>query len=101
MCSFLLQCSDVELVKRKLDGMGMKYVTAVVEDGGIKVDQVFFHDPDGYMIEICNCDNLPPLPLSSCPLKPGKKGDCKQDACGFVETQMMESLNTYMMALSF
>ncbi|RWR81758.1 Glyoxalase-like domain-containing protein [Cinnamomum micranthum f. kanehirae] len=51
------QCSDVGLVKRKLEEMGMKYVTAVVEEGGIKVDQVFFHDPDGYMIEICNCEN--------------------------------------------
>ena len=54
---------------RKLEEMGIKYVTAVVEDSGIQVDQLFFHDPDGYMVEICNCDNLPVLPLSSCPLK--------------------------------
>ncbi|KAH9685204.1 VOC domain-containing protein [Citrus sinensis] len=52
------QCSDMKL-----------YETAVVEEGGIRVDQLFFHDPDGYMIEICNCQNLPVLPLSSCPLK--------------------------------
>lgn len=45
----------------------MEYVATSVEDGGIKVEQVFFHDPDGYMIEICNCDKLPILPLSSCP----------------------------------
>ncbi|KAI4296192.1 hypothetical protein L6164_036169 [Bauhinia variegata] len=63
------QCSDMELIMRKLEAMNIEYVTAVVEDGGIQVDQLFFHDPDGYMIEICNCQNLPVLPLSSCPLK--------------------------------
>ena len=63
------QCSDMHLLMRKLEEMGIKYVTAVVEDSGIQVDQLFFHDPDGYMVEICNCDNLPVLPLSSCPLK--------------------------------
>ncbi|KAL3729461.1 hypothetical protein ACJRO7_026562 [Eucalyptus globulus] len=63
------QCSDMKLVMKKLEEMNIEYVTAVVEEGGIQVDQLFFHDPDGYMIEICNCDNLPVLPLSSCPLK--------------------------------
>jgi len=61
----LSQCTDVGIVKRRLEAMGMRYATAVVEEGGIQVDQVFFHDPDGYMIEICNCDNLPVLPISS------------------------------------
>ena len=56
----------MDLVKIKLKEMGMEYVSAVVEEGGVKVDQLFFHDPDGYMIEICNCDNLPVLPLSPC-----------------------------------
>lgn len=63
------QCTDMNLVMRKLEEMNIEYVTAVVEEGGITVDQLFFHDPDGYMIEICNCQNLPVLPLSSCPLK--------------------------------
>ncbi|XVF00581.1 hypothetical protein REPUB_Repub04eG0012700 [Reevesia pubescens] len=63
------QCSDMKLVMRKLEEMNIEYVTAVVEEGGIQVDQLFFHDPDGYMVEICNCQNLPVLPLSSCPLK--------------------------------
>ncbi|PKU84353.1 hypothetical protein MA16_Dca002866 [Dendrobium catenatum] len=63
------QCSDIYLLKRKLEGMGIEYVTAVVEESGIEVDQFFFHDPDGYMVEICNCDNLPVIPLSSCPMK--------------------------------
>jgi hypothetical protein len=63
------QCSDMKLLMQKLEEMNIEYVTAVVEEGGITVDQLFFHDPDGYMIEICNCQNLPVLPLSSCPLK--------------------------------
>ncbi|KAK4271079.1 hypothetical protein QN277_019822 [Acacia crassicarpa] len=63
------QTSDMQLIMRKLESMNIEYVTAVVEDGGVTVDQLFFHDPDGYMIEICNCHNLPVLPLSSCPLK--------------------------------
>ncbi|KAL6007676.1 hypothetical protein ACLOJK_033177 [Asimina triloba] len=63
------QCSDMRVLMKKLEEMGIEYVTAVVEEGGVQVDQLFFHDPDGYMIEICNCENLPVLPLSSCPLK--------------------------------
>lgn len=63
------QCSDMDLVVRKLEEKNIEYVTAVVEEAGITVDQLFFHDPDGYMVEICNCQNLPVLPLSSCPLK--------------------------------
>ncbi|AES63183.1 putative glyoxalase/Bleomycin resistance protein/Dihydroxybiphenyl dioxygenase [Medicago truncatula] len=63
------QCSDMKLIMKNLDEMNIEYKTAVVEDGGIKVDQLFFHDPDGYMIEMCNCQNLPVLPISTCPLK--------------------------------
>ncbi|PNX69300.1 lactoylglutathione lyase/glyoxalase I family protein [Trifolium pratense] len=43
--------------------MEINYVRATVEEGGIQVDQLFFHDPDGFMIEICNCDSLPVIPL--------------------------------------
>ncbi|XP_010263899.1 PREDICTED: uncharacterized protein LOC104602043 [Nelumbo nucifera] len=119
------QCTDVEVVKMKLKEWGMKYVTAVVEEGGIKVDQVFFHDPDGYMIEICNCDNLPVLPLSSCPLRVRRPDEiaslafplssspysefkrseitCKSAAvgCGLMERAMMMSLSKEMMNFSF
>lgn len=59
-------------VEKKLREMGMEYVKSRVEEGGVFVDQIFFHDPDGTMIEICNCNNLPVVPLpagstSSCP----------------------------------
>ncbi|CAA0814064.1 Lactoylglutathione lyase / glyoxalase I family protein [Striga hermonthica] len=62
------QCSDMDLIVHQLENMKVEYITAVVKEGGIIVDQIFFHDPDGYMIEICNCQNLPVLPISSFPL---------------------------------
>lgn len=54
----------MEAVEKKLKEMEMEHVRAVVEEGGIQVDQLFFHDPDGFMIEICNCDSLPVIPLA-------------------------------------
>ncbi|XVF45904.1 hypothetical protein PTKIN_Ptkin02bG0245700 [Pterospermum kingtungense] len=105
------QCSDMKLVMQKLEEMKIEYVTAVVEEGGINVDQLFFHDPDGYMVEICNCQNLPVLPLSSCPLKlPSStsshpvssfygKGS-RDTACSKVAAMMMENLVTDLLDIS-
>ncbi|KAK1274311.1 hypothetical protein QJS04_geneDACA013242 [Acorus gramineus] len=107
------QCTDINLVKTKLEEMGMKYVSAVVEEGGIQVDQLFFHDPDGYMIEICDCQKLPVLPLSSCPLKkPSHIAATKQGKLhsvmsaatlySVVETNwMMENLITEIIDITF
>ncbi|KAJ4965557.1 hypothetical protein NE237_017406 [Protea cynaroides] len=109
------QCSDFWLVINKLEAMNIEYVKAEVEEGGIKVDQLFFHDPDGYMIEICNCENLPVLPLSSCPLQKispysNRKSDMslllsgeewQELACAKkVEALMMLNLVSDMMAIS-
>ncbi|XP_059457754.1 glyoxylase I 4-like [Corylus avellana] len=58
------QCESMGAVEKKLKEMGIKYARAMVEEGGIHVDQIFFHDPDGFMVEICNCDNLPVVPLA-------------------------------------
>ncbi|GFH14694.1 VOC domain-containing protein [Haematococcus lacustris] len=56
--SFACDCGleDVEalLIERKV-----KYVKAHVQEGGILVTQLFMHDPDGNMVELCNCDLLP------------------------------------------
>ena len=52
--------------ERGLQARKLKYIRQVVTEGGILVDQLFFHDPDGHMIEICNCQLLPVEPLS-CP----------------------------------
>ncbi|OWM79337.1 hypothetical protein CDL15_Pgr003510 [Punica granatum] len=69
-CHISFQCSNMDVLMQRLGEMNIEYVTAVVKDGGITVDQVFFHDPDGHMIEICNCQNIPILPLSSsCPVR--------------------------------
>ena len=55
----------MEAVERILDKMKMKYVKRRVEEGGIYIEQIFMHDPDGFMIEMCNCDILPVVPLGS------------------------------------
>lgn len=59
----------MNLIIERLEEMKIEFVTAVVKEGGISVNQLFFHDPDGYMIEICNCQVLPVLPLSACPIR--------------------------------
>lgn len=105
------QCSDMKLVMQKLEEMNIEYVTAVVEEGGVKVDQLFFHDPDGYMVEICNCQNLPVLPLSSCPLKLPNSGSniavsalyekgSRETACSKVAALMMENLMSDLLDIS-
>ncbi|KAL0559363.1 hypothetical protein IC582_003972 [Cucumis melo] len=54
----------METTEKQLKEMRIEYVKCEVEDEGIFVDQLFFHDPDGLMIEICNCENLPVVPAS-------------------------------------
>ncbi|XP_052140614.1 glyoxylase I 4-like [Oryza glaberrima] len=58
-------CESMEAVQRRLKEMGVRYVQRRVEEGGVYVDQIFFHDPDGFMIEICTCDKLPVVPLDA------------------------------------
>ncbi|KAI3448347.1 hypothetical protein Pfo_005012 [Paulownia fortunei] len=106
------QCSDMDLIIHQLEEMKIEYVKAVVKEGGIIVDQIFFHDPDGYMIEICNCQNLPVLPLSSCPLKKKMSNPNinltkssssyagKMQCSGEVEALMIENLAMDMMNIS-
>uniref|UniRef100_A0A0D6R366 VOC domain-containing protein n=1 Tax=Araucaria cunninghamii TaxID=56994 RepID=A0A0D6R366_ARACU len=71
------QCTNIGVTEKRLQEMKIDYVKRVIEEKGIYVDQLFFHDPDGYMIEICTCENLPVVPLfpwknntvTSCSLK--------------------------------
>ena len=60
----VMQCESMGAVEKKLKDMEINYVRQRVEEGGIYVDQLFFHDPDGFMVEICNCDNLPVIPIA-------------------------------------
>jgi catechol 2,3-dioxygenase-like lactoylglutathione lyase family enzyme len=57
------QCEDISLVEAMLSEHGIKWTSRVIEEGGIEVEQLFFHDPDGFMIEICTCEKLPVQPL--------------------------------------
>ena len=52
-------------MEQRLKELGVRYVKAEVLEGGVMVEQIFFHDPDGAMIEVCTCENLPVEPLSN------------------------------------
>ncbi|GAB4832878.1 Glyoxylase I 4 [Ancistrocladus abbreviatus] len=70
------QCESVANVEKKLKELKIKYVKSRVVEGGIVVDQLFFHDPDGLMIEICDCDNLPVVPLVGETIRSCARIDC-------------------------
>ncbi|KAK9283766.1 hypothetical protein L1049_012018 [Liquidambar formosana] len=60
------QCEDMEAMEQRLEEYNVKYMKRTVEDKkGTAIDQLFFKDPDGYMIEICNCENLKLVPAGS------------------------------------
>uniref|UniRef100_A0A7N0UR28 VOC domain-containing protein n=1 Tax=Kalanchoe fedtschenkoi TaxID=63787 RepID=A0A7N0UR28_KALFE len=61
------QCEDMGLIEERLKGFGVKYMKRTVEDEqtGTAIDQLFFNDPDGFMVEICNCENLKLVPAGS------------------------------------
>ncbi|CAN6268708.1 unnamed protein product [Urochloa humidicola] len=58
------QCTNMGVVKARLEKMEMEFVAARVRDGETVVEQIFFHDPDGNVIEICDCEKLPVIPLA-------------------------------------
>lgn len=61
-----VQCEDMEAMVKKLKEMNIKYMKRTVgEQEGAAIDQLFFKDPDGFMIEICNCENLKLVPQRS------------------------------------
>lgn len=82
------QCENMAIVERKLKEMKIDYVKSRVEESGISVDQLFFHDPDGSMIEICNCDVLPVVPLAGDALR---IGSCTSSVnCNFQQQQIQQ-----------
>ncbi|XP_020595022.1 uncharacterized protein LOC110035123 [Phalaenopsis equestris] len=85
------QCESLALVENKLKEMGISYVQRTVEEGGIFVDQIFFHDPDGFMVEICNCENLPVIPL---PAGVPAAGVCKRVGCLLKQQQQQQQQQT-------
>ncbi|KXZ55650.1 hypothetical protein GPECTOR_2g1200 [Gonium pectorale] len=63
-CHLSFQASSLEEVESSLEAWGIDYVKNVFVEDGIQVGQLFFHDPDNNMIEVCNCDVLPVVPLT-------------------------------------
>lgn len=57
----------MEALEKRLKEFDVKYMRRTVEDEENKtsIDQLFFNDPDGFMIEICNCENLKLVPAGS------------------------------------
>lgn len=55
-----MQCGNMEAIEKRLKELDVKYIKRTVKDdqSGNAIDQMFFDDPDGFMIEICNCENL-------------------------------------------
>lgn len=92
------QCESMIRVEKNLKEMGIEYLKSRVEEGGINVDQLFFHDPDGTMIEICNCDNLPVIPLAADqPLRSCTRVNCnvqqqQQEAIAQMKPDQQQSL---------
>ncbi|KAL8136131.1 glyoxylase I 4-like [Apium graveolens] len=82
------QCESMSAVEKKLTEMKIEYVKARVEEGGVYVDQLFFHDPDGLMIEICNCDNIPVVPLAGESLRM-----CSLVSCSVQQKQLLETIS--------
>ncbi|KAD2393931.1 hypothetical protein E3N88_40908 [Mikania micrantha] len=56
--------TSIGAVEKKLKEITIDYKRQRVKEGEIHVDQLFFHDPNGFMIEICNCDILPVIPIA-------------------------------------
>lgn len=58
------QCEDIGAMEERLKKHGVRYMKRAMEDDekGAKIDQIFFKDPDGFMVEICNCENLEVVP---------------------------------------
>ena len=53
-------------MEQRLKDLGVKYLRRTInEEEGSPIDQLFFNDPDGFMIEICNCENLELVPAGS------------------------------------
>jgi len=48
-----------------LESLNINYIQQKVFEAGIEVAQIFFHDPDNNMVEVCNCDSLPICPLDN------------------------------------
>ena len=56
----------MNVVEEKLKKRNIKYIKRTVEEGRESIDQLFFHDPASFMIEVCTYEKLTLDPLCSC-----------------------------------
>ncbi|KAK1292501.1 hypothetical protein QJS10_CPB17g01842 [Acorus calamus] len=60
------QCEDMNAMEKRLKEKNIKYMKRTVDgQEGSVIDQLFFNDPDGFMIEMCNCENIKLVPQRS------------------------------------
>jgi hypothetical protein len=59
------QSDSIAGVEQALQEHGIKYTRKTIDEAGVAIEQVFFHDPDGFMIEICTCEVFPVKPLTA------------------------------------
>ncbi|KAK1277811.1 hypothetical protein QJS04_geneDACA016555 [Acorus gramineus] len=60
------QCEDMNAMEKLLKEKNIKYMKRTVDgQEGSAIDQLFFNDPDGFMIKICNCQNIKLVPQRS------------------------------------
>lgn len=77
------QADSLEEVEVQLRALGIPFVRQVVVEDGIEMSQLFFHDCDNNMIEVCNCDCLPVIPLElGCPQACTLGHACASKTCG-------------------
>jgi len=61
----VVQSDSIVGVEQALNEHGIKYSRTTLDEAGVLIEQVFFHDPDGFMIEICTCEKFPVQPLDA------------------------------------
>ncbi|KAF2567597.1 hypothetical protein F2Q68_00024994 [Brassica cretica] len=75
------QCEDMEALEKRLKEVDVKYIKRTVgEQEDAAIDQLFFNDPDGFMVEICNCENLELKPRDSADAIPPAPAPSDDDA---------------------
>ena len=57
------QWEDLEAAGQRLVKLGIDVVRQTIVEAGVVVHQIFFHEPDGYMVEICSYTNLWVVPI--------------------------------------
>ena len=58
---------DLDAVVEVLNELKVDFVKQAVVDNGVTVEQLFLHDPDHNMIEICNCESFAVCPIKLVP----------------------------------